>query len=130
VTSYAIALVTAAFLREHGLLFAAQPPLLVMPATELFGAFLAYWVEKLSAPGLAIDPLGLNDAQCSDPIVIYDPVLRGVNVASRINDTTRIILHRTCQTVYKLLDTSLRRQVEAGLSLRELAEETRRALGL
>jgi len=130
VTSYGIALVTATFLRERGLLFAEQPTLVQVPTTELFGAFLAYWVEKLSAPGLVIDPLGLNNGQCRDPVVIYDPVLLGVNVASRITDATRRKLHLACIAVYERLDEFLQSRVEAGLTFKSLAEETRQIVGL
>jgi len=53
------------------MLLAAENQVSPVPLIELFGAYLAYWVEILSEPGMFIDPMGTGRGYvCDDAIAL------------------------------------------------------------
>jgi len=123
--------VTATFLLQRGMLFGSGQPQPNTPSTEIFGNFLAFWVEKLSVSGSPIDPLGLNTgAECDDPVVIFDAVRPGLNVAGRINERTRRDICRACRGLYDFVDASLRTFASNGRTFKALSESARLHAGL
>jgi len=114
-----------AFLRERGIFFTDGQPANVEPLEDLLEAYLRFWLSHLES-GMPIDPLGINRGRRSmDPVTIFDPVLQGVNVASRITLTTKTALFDACLEVYNYTDAVLATFASGGRTLAELATNAR-----